>query len=510
MDSQHKATTQVNHHTLIFVSKLGVMVPTDQGLLHRNLFEKIRSLIVSLQLVPGELLPSTRELAMALKVSRKTVARAYDDLTSQGYIHSKSGIGTFVRRIPPEIADAQRTSDHPVMVYPLSKFGESLTPTISVEPTHQGELPQLHFGAAPVEQLPLASWRKTLLKILRELDFKAIDYDTDPFGCYPLRQAIATYLWRSRSLRCEPEQVIVFSNALGHLRLLSRMLVDAGTPVAVENPGFPFARRVFGALGADLIPIDVDEQGIRVDALRSLESPIRIVYVTPSHQDPTGVVLSLSRRQELIDWARESRCLIIEDDYDCEFLHTGSRVPSLAALDKSQNVVYLGDFWKTLFPIVNVSYMVLPTALVNAFQQVQSLSWTKENTNLPMLESLCLSEFIDVGDYESLIKRTREIYARRYRNLVASITRNFGAYMRLGRESGGMQVLLRTSVPQSDSVILSAAAEAGLALIPTQIYYFERRVEKEFLLSFVLHEESQMTGCIEAWAKNLAVKNLHV
>lgn len=491
-------------HTELLISRLGIRLEAERGPLHRQLFDQFRNLIFSLQLMPGELLPSTRELAAALKISRKTVSRVYDDLTSQGFIHSKTGIGTFVCRIPPEVASpVQKKSKLTVAACPLSTYGERLMHDSSWEPTHQGELPELHFGAPPADRLPVASWRKALLKVLRELDLAAIDYDTDPFGYYPLRRAIASYLGRARALRCQPEQLIVFSNALSHLRLLSRMLVDQGTPVAVENPGFPFARRIFGSLGADLIPIDVDDDGIKLDALRSIQSP-KIVYVTPSHQDPTGVVLSLPRRQELLEWASKNHCLIVEDDYDCEFRYTGTRIPALAAMDKSESVIYLGDFWKTLFPIVNVGYVVLPVPLVDVFKKAQSLGWTKENTSLPMLDSLCLKEFIDEGSYENHIRRTREIYARRYRNLVTSLARCFGNTIQLGKDSGGMQVLLRTSLPHRDATIRNAAADAGLALIPTQTYYFGRRVEREFLLSFVIYDESRMTACVEAWARNLS------
>ncbi len=483
-----------------FASRIQLILTISTSLqipIYRQLCEQLREAIISLQLMPGELLPSSRELASVLGVSRKTISRCYEELLSQGFLTSEPGVGTFVRKI----TQAESPPDDVKLIAGrrLTEYAGRLL-SCPAEPTNQGEFPELHFGAPPPEELPFKAWRQVMLKQLRDCDFSQIYYDTDPFGYLPLRRALASYLFRSRALQCDPEQIIVFSHALSPLRLFAQIVVGAGDSVVVENPGFPFARRVFASLDAQIIPVGVDDGGVRVDELQSLPESPSLIYVTPSHQDPTGAMLTLERRKQLLDWARNHNCLILEDDYDCEFRYTGSTLPALMALDRNETVAYIGDMWKTLFPLINVGYLVLPKGLVAVFRQAQSLSWTKVSTSLPFYDQLAITEFMNDGHFERHVRKTKATYANRYRNLVIGLTRFFGGNVTWASDSSGMQLLIKFNTCINHATIIETAKLAGLSVISTSSYYCAQPVENEFLIAFVMLEEDEMTKRIEHWA----------
>ncbi len=472
--------------------------------LYLQLGDKFKELISKTELMPGELLPSSRELAEALGLSRKTVSRCYEDLLSIGYVKVEKGIGTFVssenraRTTSSEVIEEVLSSNKP-----HSRYAKALM-KYSLEPTNQGDLPELHFGAPPASQLPVKAWRKIMLEQIRNSEQNEFYYDTEAFGYLPLRQAIASYLTRSRALNCDADQVIVFSHALSPLRLFAQIAVDSDDIVAMEEPGFPFARKVFESLGAKIIPIPLDEQGLSIHHLERLTSKtIRVIYVTPSHQDPSGVVMSLERRKQLLAFAKKHQCLIVEDDYDCEFRYTGSNLPSLMALDDGNSVVYMGDMWKTLFPLINIGYMVLPKALVEVFKKAQSLAWTKASTSLPYFDQLAVTAFMNEGYFERHLRKTKAIYASRYRNLILGITRFFGQQVDYAKDSGSMELMIQFKLPFSEAEILNTARESGLSLISTQPYYINKTVKSEFLLAFVMLEESEMLNRLEIWAQRL-------
>lgn len=499
LENKHEV---LDEEPAFITAKLKIKLQTDSDTpLNRQVYLQLRDRINSLQLMPGEVLPSTRELANALNVSRKTITKAYEDLLNQGFIYSKKGVGTFVRnKVPQYSSNTQNNDQENGISIQLSKFGDSIVSTSNAGPIHQGEIPELHFGAPPKELIPVKSWTKVLKRFAREDSLSESDYDLDPFGFFPLRKAIAAYLLRQRAIECQPEQLIVFPNALSHLKLLSKLLINDGDRVAIENPGFPFARRLFASHGALLHPVDVDENGLIVEQLKSTKDKIKLLFITPSHQDPTGVTFANDRRLELTDWAKQNNCLILEDDYDCEFQLQNLRFPSITTMDKGNNTIYLGDFWKTLFPIVNVSYMVLPPSLVEVFYHSQSLGWIKENTNISHLESLTMTAFLNEGHYEKYIASLQKIYASRYRNFVTNMTQYFGDKIALAKESGGMQILIRVSSEIPESNLVTAAQKADIPIIPTQSYYFEKRIDSEYLIPFAIHETSDMSAKIRAWA----------
>jgi GntR family transcriptional regulator/MocR family aminotransferase len=340
-----------------------------------------------------------------------------------------------------------------------------------------------------------------LNKNARFSDQALLSYTSDPLGYAPLREAICGYLIRSRSVRCLPEQIIVFPGAQAALDLVCRMLVRQGDKAAVENPGFPGARRSLLMNGARLCPIDIDSNGLMVERLYELDAPVRLCYVTPSHHDPTGVVMSLPRRLELLNWAESHQAIIIEDDYDSEFRYGDKPVPSLQGLDEHDEVIYLSTFWKVLFPVVRLAYLVVPQRLVDAFQRAKSLT----DRDFQLLEQRALADFINEGHLERHIRRTRAIYARRRVALVQALTRHFRKRLDISDISAGMHVLVHFPAEMSHEQVMQGAHKARVPLVSSRSHYFDGEGKpNEFLVGFAHANEEEIHAAIERFAQELA------
>ncbi|HEY9783789.1 MAG TPA: aminotransferase class I/II-fold pyridoxal phosphate-dependent enzyme, partial [Candidatus Obscuribacterales bacterium] len=276
---------------------------------YKQVSDALRQAILSGRLKPGEKLPSTRDLADSISVSRFTVIRSYEELVSQGYIQTTSGSGTYVNREIPKLLEDFKDDGSQADVaagatdVELSSYGKRVLHSEEIEPANVELFAELNYGAPTMEQIPLNRWKEMLYKAMRFQDLSMVAYTSDPFGYYPLREAIAGYLIRSRSVRCSADRIVIFSGAQAGLDLMGRILIDEGDVVALENPGFPGARRSMLSHQAELVAVDVDENGFSVETLKRIDRPVRAVYVTPSHHDPTGVVLSLPRRLDLLRWA---------------------------------------------------------------------------------------------------------------------------------------------------------------------------------------------------------------
>ena len=314
--------------------------------LHQQLYDELRQAILNGRLLPRQKLPSTRAIAYSLGISRTTATQSYDRLQSEGYLETIVGSGTYVCPQLPD--DLMQSISIPVspskqLTVPLSRYGATLaqTPfTLQPEPA----LPiSFRYGRPALTEFPLKLWRKLLSRrCCAEPTW--LDYATDFQGYLPLRQAIAHYLCRYRAVHCQPEQIVMTNGIQQGLDLIMRLLMAAGDAIAIEDPGYLSARRIFQSHGAKLIPIGIDSSGLIVEQLVS--PSIRLVYVTPSHQFPTGATLSLPRRLELLTWAQQTGALILEDDYDSEYRYGDHLVPALQGLDQNQSVLYLGTFFQ--------------------------------------------------------------------------------------------------------------------------------------------------------------------
>lgn len=468
--------------------------------LHRQLYEELRQLILSGRLVPGQRIPSTRILARSLSISRATVTLSYDQLLSEGYLQAVQGSGTFVcTQLPDDLLSTPLTQTSPVTapaesVVHLSTYGASLLntdyPTRSSCSTTADQIISLRYSSPALEEIPLQLWRQLLSRHCRDVDPAMLDYATDSQGYQPLREAIARYLVQSRAVRCNADQVIIVNGSQQALDLITRVLVDPGDTVAIENPGYLDARRIFRAQGATLLPIPVDASGVMVERLPDPKTAnIKLIYVTPSHQFPTGAVLSLPRRLELLAWATQAGAMIIEDDYDSEFRYGGRPIRALQGLNQANCVIYVGTFSKVLFPALRVGYLVVPKLLVRVLVHAKRLT----DRQSPLLEQQVLTDFINQGRLERHIRRMRALYGQRRQILSQALEQYLGQQVTILGENAGMHLMIRLHTHLSDEEIVNKAARLGVELVSAQSYYLETASRGEFVMGYAGLGEEKIT-----------------
>jgi GntR family transcriptional regulator/MocR family aminotransferase len=442
--------------------------------LHRQIYEEWRQGILSGRFAPGDRMPSTRELSAALQVSRATVAAAYDQLIAEGYLDGRRGSGTFVSQQLPERdawsgRAALRRAAAPIR---LSAFVDRLGATTARAPAAPGVI-DLSGSGPDYDLFPFAVWGRLLRRHLRRMSPSLFRYGRDGAGHEALRETIASYLRRSRAVRCAAEQVVVVSGSQQALDLCARVLVDAGDEVVVEEPGYPGARQPFSAAGAGLRAVAVDAEGLEV---ASIPPAARLAYVTPSHQFPLGVSLSLARRLELLAWARARRAAVIEDDYDSEFRYGGAPLPALQGLGDASRVVYVGTFSNAMFPGLRIGYLVLPRALVEPFVRAK---WYADRQTAS-LEQAALADFIREGHFEQHVRRMRRVYKGRREALLEALARHLGLRATIVGDAAGMHVVVRFDGPD----IARRARRNGVRLLSTAGYYTGAAVPHEFILRF--------------------------
>ncbi|MGL4623211.1 MAG: PLP-dependent aminotransferase family protein [Chroococcidiopsis sp.] len=481
--------------------------PNAPSPMYRQIYEGLRRKILSGKLAPGQRVPSTRTLSQHLKVSRNTVAQSYAQLLSEGYFQAIVGSGTFVcRHIPEDLSDVappQPTRSPHQPNRSLSTYGESLVdfdPFLPPDPTAPISF---RFGRPALDEFPLAIWRQLLSRHCRpRCDRHSLDYNPDLLGHQPLRQAIADYLVRSRQVHCDPDRIAIVSGSQQAIDLTSRISIDRGDAVAIENPGYLGARQAFVAQGALLCPISVDKSGIVVEELAKFAlSPIKLAYVTPSHQFPTGAVMALSRRLELLAWAQATGALIIEDDYDSEYRYGEHPIPALKELDKNDTVLYMGTFSKVLFPALRIGYLVLPPDLVGVFCHAK---WLADRQS-PLHEQYVLADFIVEGHLERHIRRMRHLYDRRRQVLVQALSKYFPQQVSIVGENAGMHVMIQLNLPLSDEEILVRAAQVGVGITNASPYYLKDSCRGQFILGYTELDESQIEEGISRLSKVLNI-----
>jgi GntR family transcriptional regulator/MocR family aminotransferase len=469
--------------------------------LHRQLYEELRRLILSGKLQPGGRLPSTRGLAKSLGISRATVTQSYEQLLSEGYLQAVTGSGTFVCDCLPDdlLSTSLPDGNTPMPAQPLvqlSSYGNNLLKTDYLVPLSNAEssnqnLISFRYGAPALDEIPLKQWRQLLSRHCRVTNREMFDYTNDTRGYLPLREAIARYLVQSRAVQCEADQVIIVSGSQQAIELVTRILIERGDKVALENPSYLDAQRIFLSNGAKLLPVPVDASGIIVERLLDYSTAtIKLIYVTPSHQFPTGAVMSLSRRVELLAWATQTGAMIIEDDYDSEFRYTGRPIPALQGLDQGK-VIYVGTFSKVLFPALRIGYLVVPKSLVSVVAHAKRLT----DRQSPMLEQQVLTDFINEGDLERHIRRMRKLYDHRRQVLIQALRENLGDRVTILGENAGIHLMVRLHSNLSDEDVITSAAQLGVELVTAQRYYLEGNGTSEFVLGYSnLSEEKIQEG----------------
>ena len=474
--------------------------------LHRQLYGELRRLILSGRLAPGARLPSTRSLAVSLGVSRTTVTQSYDQLISEGYLQAVIGSGTSVcRQLPDDllrsapVSPAANLAPAKKKAVRLSCYGESLLDATPMEPPEAEAQIRFKSGRPALDEFPLRQWRRLLMRHYRAANARTLDYADSSQGYEPLRAAIAGYLARARAARCDASQIVIVNGSQQAIDLLTQILIDRGDTVALENPGYLGARRAFLAQGARLTPVPVDDAGIVVEDLAAGRTPPKLVYVTPSHQFPTGVVLSLARRLELLAWAEQAEALIIEDDYDSEFRYGSRPIPALQGLAQGDAVIYVGTFSKILFPALRVGYMVVPPGLAPIFARAK---WLADRMT-PILEQRVLTDFINEGHLERHLRRMRTLYDRRRQALVRALRHHFSDRVEIVGENAGMHLMARLRSRLSDEEVVRRAAEQGVGLVSARLYYVNEARDDEFVLGYAGLSERKIQEGVRRLAKIL-------
>lgn len=442
--------------------------------LYVALSEAIRAASESGQLPPGYKLPAARELAAAHCLSVSTVVRAYEQLKSQGFIETRAKAGAFLSS--HHVQHPHAASDAGQAALRWSQYGQHLQPVASLDSEHSTAL----IYTPPVKALPLTAWQKMLIKHRVCYDDPSFrDYGSDPLGYRPLRQAVADYLSRGRGLRVTADNIVVTSYS--RLDFFCRLLLDQGDHVAIEDPSYPAARAILKSHGAVLHPISVDAEGLVVDQLLSLNVPLKMVYLTPTHNDPTGAMLSLSRREQLVKFAHATSTLIWENDFDSHLRYTAPLLPSLFDLAGGQSVVFSTSFWMTLGPLVSLGFMAVPTGCLPVLKRALSLA----HLDASALEASALADFIEAGVLEKQMHRNRVAYRSKRQSLLSALVAEFGSRLVWGKESCGFHLLLRFPREYSAAAIVECAAGAQLPLTSSTSYYLCESPDNEFLCPFM-------------------------
>ena len=480
------------------------LAPLD---LHQRIQRALRALVLEGALGPGVKLPASRALAQSLGVARDTVENAYVQLHRDGFIVRRGGSGSFVshsvgaelqgtvRRRKPLPHALHTAHPHSPTDSPsgLSRRGQAIWESGGVR--DQQVITAFATGLPETRIFPTDVWARLQRQVFKDYRSQILLHG-DPQGAQPLREAIAVYLNLERGAKVVPEQIIVLSSTRQALFLCAQLLVDAGKPILMENPGYFGAKKAFEAAQVRVLPIEVDAQGLRTDLLRADRSGATCVYVTPSHQYPTGVTLSLERRLELIRWAADNGKWILEDDYDSEFHYDGLPTACVQGLDAQQRTLYIGTFGKTLYPGLRMGYMAVPQALVQAFTHARSIM----DGHTPQIQQLTLARFMQGGHYNAHVRAMRKLYASRRNALLQSIERHLGGIVTAARPAGGMQIPCFLEPGWSEPATIRQAATVGVQLSGLSRLYQGEQPRQGWLLGYAALTAHESATAIERLA----------
>jgi GntR family transcriptional regulator/MocR family aminotransferase len=445
--------------------------------LTRQIYSWFRQAILQGTMRSGERLPSTRELAEHLHVSRTVAVLAYEQLLAEGFIAGRGGSGTYVSE---GLATGQRSAQAKLAKVKLSSFGHAVEAATSRVNYPNKRVTSLHYdfayGRSDVEIFPFEMWRRMLLRHARKAPVRELDYGPAA-GSLALREAIAVHLRRSRAVACDSSQVIVVSGSQQALDLIARVLIERGDRIAIENPIYQGTSEILRTAGARLLPVPVDHEGLQP---ASLPNDARIAFVTPSHQFPTGAVLPLARRLELLDWARRKDAVVVEDDYDGEFRYQEQPLESLQGLDTEGRVIYIGTFSRTIFSALRIGYLIVPKSLEATFT---SAKWLCDR-HTATLEQETLAEFIGTGLYERHLRRVRRRNAGNRDVLMESINKHLGDRVEVTGDGAGAHVVLWPRKHISESAVVEKAAARGVGVYAISGYFLTRPSRSGLMLGY--------------------------
>jgi GntR family transcriptional regulator / MocR family aminotransferase len=452
--------------------------PRDRGGLQRQIRASVQRAILDGVMRPGTRLPSSRALADDLGVSRTTTLLAVQQLLAEGYLTARRGSGTFVaEELPDEslrrrVGRPVRRLQHPT----LSRRGAALVAAPQGAQRLDGPPRAFRIGTPGVDLFPVAQWWRLASRRLRAITATQLDYG-EPAGLRALREAIAEHVQAARGTRCDADQILVVAGAQQGLELITRVLLDPGDRVWMEEPGYPGARSALLGAGARIVPVRVDGEGLDVARGARLAPAARLAYVTPSHQYPLGVPMSLPRRLALLQWASRARAWVVEDDYDSEFRYGTRPVPCLHGLDVDGRVIYVGSFSKTLFPALRLGFLIVPPDLQDGLVAARAVA----DQHPPVLDQAVLADFIGEGHFARHLRRMRVAYRERLEAMTAAARRLCRGALHVRPTRTGLHAIGDLTGARAVRVSREAAAR-GVEATPLSAYFGGRAQPAEALV----------------------------
>ena len=420
------------------VPRISPLDPTSSEPIYRQLYARFRAAIANGSLKPGERVPAARALAKELGLARGTVDCAYSLLSSEGYLHARGQAGTVV---------AQGISSNPE---PITAPGTA-SPALRQQP----QILPFQMGLPALDVFPRKTWAQISARCVRSATVE--DMALPPAqGLEALRIAIASYLQVARGISCAPSQVFITTGYRDSLSLISHALLEPGDRVLVEDPGYPPTRQLLGHLGIEAVATAVDQDGICLP--RTMDDRFRAAVVTPAHQSPLCVSLTLPRRQQLLAWASRQQAWIVEDDYDGEYRYISRPLPALKSLDRDGRVIYSGTFSKVLFPGIRLAYLVVPEAQIGRFESISQIF----RGGCPQLTQAIVASFMAQGHFARHIQRMRKLYGERRALTVRGLNNVLGEHVSIDANPGGMHLIMHLKGSQSDTALVQRMRQHGL------------------------------------------------
>jgi GntR family transcriptional regulator / MocR family aminotransferase len=444
----------------------------DAEPIQQQIARQIRELVLGGRLKPRAKLPSSRALAEQLNVARATVVEAFEQLAGEGYVETRMGSGTTVAAELPE-----------------SLLASGRKPAKATQQTrHQREAAKpFRTGLVDWENFPHDEWGRFLGRFWRNPPIAVLEHN-DPFGWLPLRNAIAAHLFEWRGIECDASQVIITAGGSDAFDLIRRALFETGDQMWLEEPGYATARRIFTIAGMTVVPVPVDDEGLRVNDARKLAPDAKLAFVTPARQYPTGVTMPLSRRLELLEWAKQANAIVVEDDYDSEYRYVGRPLPAMMSLDRTARVIYSGTFSKVFSPIIRLGFIVVPLRLVEVFQKERGTYGHPPS----LLVQPALAQFMEQGQFAVHIRRMRRLYATRRQALLDVVMQHHGILFEVDAPPSGLTIMLRFADDRDDEEVVQKLANLGIEVQALSTYYAGRKKRRGLLLSFAGFTEKDL------------------
>ena len=458
----------------------------EQETIVHQLSRQIREMILSGNLAIGTRIPSTRELANELRLSRTTIRESYEQLVAESYLSSTVGKGTFVidhpvLRATPHDPNAselaiERSSNTPSRLSPqLSKRGKKFLKY----PRSYASSQSIPFNPAlpNFKLFPFSKWTRILKKTLVNPESAAINYG-DAAGYPPLKRAIAENLRLTRGLNCEPDQVIIVASSEQAIHRIVTLVLNPEDSVWFGDPGMTSRRNAFASAGIDALTVPVDSEGVVVEKAYKFKKNVKLAYVLPSRHYPFAKMMSLPRRLELLNWASAKNAWILEDDYGCEFNYSGQAPPPIQTMDYEQRVIYMGGFSMTVFPSLRLTYIVVPKSHIKAASNIAQTDLSVSTAQQP-----ALAEFIREGHFMSHIRKMRKIYQQREQFLIQFLQKNLGSEFTISATGGGLNFILNLPPRIDDTVLSEQLADAGIIAHPLHDYYLHPNASQKTRLN---------------------------